>query len=44
MNMANMQPEDVQKMGTDAGLDLPENAVNNAMNGDFSAFKNQDWS
>lgn len=44
MNMANMKKEDVQQMANNAGVEMPENAFEGMMKGDFSAMKNMDWS
>lgn len=44
MNMAGMKKEDVQNMASTAGVDMPENAFEGMMKGDFSGFKNMDWS
>jgi len=44
LNMAGMKKEDVENMASKAGCNLPQNAFENMMNGDFSAFKNMDCS
>lgn len=44
LKMAGMKPEDCQKMANDAGLNVPENAFEKMMQGDFSGIKSMDWS
>jgi len=44
MNMAGMKKEDVEGMAKQHGVDMPEGAFEGAMKGDFSSFKNMDWS
>jgi len=44
MNMTGMKKDDVQQMASNAGVEMPENAFEGMMKGDFSAFKNMDWS